>query len=165
MKADKEARANLRIRIAGTTKAKALDILNQGTLRLLFNTLILLLFAGLAEFPQAILEVTTLESLNLSQNAFTSVPEKISALYMLRELNLGSNQLSTLPQSIDDLLFLKKLDLTDNSITCLPDSISSLSRLQTLLLTSNKLGMLTSFRILINFRVIFNTNNLQIAFR
>ena len=67
-----------------------------------------------------------LDSLDLSTNQLTTLPESIGNLSSLKELYLYDNQLTTLPESIGNLSSLERLSLHHNQLTTLPESICNL---------------------------------------
>ena len=87
------------------------------------------------EFPDEILMLDRLESLDLENNAISgSIPETIGALSHLRILSLGMNKLvSTIPDSIGDLLKLETLSLFSNPLSgTLPPTMGNLMSLTTM---------------------------------
>ncbi len=96
----------------------------------------------LKELPDAIAQLTQLESLDLSFNQLTELPEAIGALTQLRTLNLSGNQLTELPDAIAALTQLQSLNLYDNQLTELPEAIAALTQLKTLDLSHNQLTAL-----------------------
>ena len=84
------------------------------------------------EFPDEILMLDRLESLDLENNAISgSIPETIGALSHLRILSLGMNKLMlTIPDSIGDLLKLETLSLFSNALSgTLPPTLGNLTLL------------------------------------
>jgi len=123
------------------------------------------LACDLQEFPREIFDLAdTLEVLNLSDNALSSLPDDLSRLGKLRVLFCSNNRFSELPEvvaSCDQLEMvgfkanrirevaaaaispgLRWLILTDNQISELPESIGRCTRLQKLMLAGNQLAML-----------------------
>ena len=96
----------------------------------------------LTELPELIGSLTSLKTLNLSFNKLTELPESIGSLVSLRYLYLLDNQLTELPESIGNLTFLEKLDLGMNSLTSVPGSIAELPCLDLLCVQYNKLTSL-----------------------
>ena len=104
-----------------------------------------------------------LETLYLSGNELTQLPESILNLTSLKELRLGSNQFTQLPEQIGDLTSLEYLRLSNNKLIQLPDQIGNLTSLELLYSHSNnftqlpeQIGNLTSLKELLlydnNFR-------------
>ncbi|WP_254070364.1 leucine-rich repeat-containing protein kinase family protein [Acidisphaera sp. L21] len=136
-----------------------LDALRQGTLA---GVRTLTLRAGLTEFPPEIFGLAdTLEMLDLSGNALTSLPADLGRLRRLRVLFCSGNRFDRLPPSLGDCLALTQigfrgvglrevptealppalrwLTLTDNWIEHLPDALGRRPALQKLMLAGNRL--------------------------
>jgi Leucine-rich repeat (LRR) protein len=90
--------------------------------------------------PDTIGELVSLESLNVSNNQLTSVPEQISGLIKLRNLQLQNNLLAALPSGIGNLANLESLELKNNQLASLPPEIGELVNLLELPLQSNNLN-------------------------
>ena len=71
-------------------------------------------------------ELSALQTLDLSDNQLTTLPESIGKLTNLQELNLGYNQLTTLPESIGQLTNLQELYLYNTQLTTLPPEIEKM---------------------------------------
>ncbi|MET1077766.1 MAG: leucine-rich repeat-containing protein kinase family protein [Pseudomonas sp.] len=120
---------------------------------------------GLSEFPREIFELAdTLEVLNLTGNALSSLPEDLGRLRQLRVLFCSDNRFEELPASIGqcrqlDILGFKAnrirqvpaaalppslrwLILTDNQIEALPETLGNCRNLQKLMLAGNRLQAL-----------------------
>jgi hypothetical protein len=123
------------------------------------------LACGLRSFPPEIFELAdTLEVLNLSGNALSTLPDDIGRLHKLRVLFCSGNAFTHLPESIGQCpqldmvgfkanqiahvpaaalpLRLRWLILTDNHIAQLPAELGRCSRLQKLMLAGNRLQQL-----------------------
>ncbi len=107
------------------------------------------------ELPESLSLLTQLQSLNLSNNQFTTLPSWIGELTQLQALNLSSSHLMALPEWLGRLTQLQSLNLSGNQLTALPDWLAQLTPLQSLTLSSNQLktlpkalGGLTSLQIL-----------------
>ena len=123
------------------------------------------LSAGLTEFPREVFALAeTLEVLNLSGNALSSLPDDLPRLHRLRVLFCSGNRFSELPavlgqcpqlqmvgfksnrieQVPDDALppALRWLILTDNRIEALPEALGDCAQLQKLMLAGNRLRRL-----------------------
>ncbi|MEG0558001.1 MAG: leucine-rich repeat-containing protein kinase family protein [Comamonas sp.] len=123
------------------------------------------LCCGLTEFPSAIYQLAdSLESLDLSGNQLSALPEDFTRLKKLRILFASNNPFTTLPpvlgrmpqlemvgfkacqitevpaQSLPPLL--RWLILTDNQIEQLPEALGQRPRLQKLMLACNQLRTL-----------------------
>lgn len=94
---------------------------------------------GLTDFPESILKLKTLHTLNLADNKLTILPDSIFELNLLKKLELSLNNLKTLPNSIGKLISLKKLILEQNQLQTLPETIGNLKKLKTLNLEENQL--------------------------
>jgi hypothetical protein len=81
-------------------------------------------------------------TLHLSHNQLTELPESIGKLTKLVKLHLSDNQLTTLPNTITNLINLRYLDLNDNQLTTVPNSIGNLTKLTELYLQNNQLTTL-----------------------
>nr|XP_043631840.1 plant intracellular Ras-group-related LRR protein 4-like [Erigeron canadensis]XP_043631841.1 plant intracellular Ras-group-related LRR protein 4-like [Erigeron canadensis] len=92
--------------------------------------------------PDSIGKLSTLITLDLSENRLVTLPSSISGLSSLTKLDLHSNKIIELPESLGDLLNLVFLDLRANQLSSLPASLSRLFRLQELDLSSNSLSVL-----------------------
>jgi hypothetical protein len=123
------------------------------------------LSCGLREFPQAIFDLAdTLEVLNLSGNALSSLPEDLHRLHRLQVLFCSDNQFTELPPCIGRCTSLRMvgfkanrivsvtaqalpphlrwLILTDNCIEQLPDELGDCTEMQKLMLAGNRLTAL-----------------------
>lgn len=113
--------------------------------------------------PDSIGKLSSLTTLDLSENRIAEIPESIGGLSSLQVLDLHANMISELPESIGDLLNLLNLDLRGNQLRSLPSTIDRLVRLQELDLSSNGLpslpetiGSLVSLR-----KLNIETNNIE----
>ena len=120
---------------------------------------------GLAEFPREIFTLAdSLEILDLSGNALSSLPDDLHRLTRLRVLFCSNNAFTELPASIGRCAALEMvgfkanriaqvpaaslppqlrwLILTDNEIAVLPDELGRRPRLQKLMLAGNRLQAL-----------------------
>ena len=61
----------------------------------------------LTEFPDAVLQLTNLKILNLSENQITSIPEAVGQLSNLTKLDLSENQISSIPEALRQMPNLK----------------------------------------------------------
>ncbi|BBJ00683.1 hypothetical protein FGKAn22_23750 [Ferrigenium kumadai] len=123
------------------------------------------LSCGLTSFPEEIFEIAdTLEILNLSGNALSSLPDDLPKLHKLRVIFCSDNRFTHLPEvlgqcpNLDMVGFkanqigsvpaaalpdrLRWLILTDNQVTELPARLGSCTRLQKLMLSGNRLHRL-----------------------
>ncbi len=120
---------------------------------------------GLVEMPAEVLALAdTLEVLDLSGNALSTLPDSVARLTRLHTLFASNNRYAALPPvlgrlpRLDTLGFkanqidqlpaealaptLRWLILTDNRIAALPPTLTDCSRLQKLMLAGNRLGRL-----------------------
>ncbi|KAJ3677661.1 hypothetical protein LUZ60_003385 [Juncus effusus] len=113
--------------------------------------------------PDSIGKLSTLISLDLSENRILELPLSIGGLSSLKRLNLSSNRISKLPDSIGDLFNLLYLDLKGNQLTSLNPNFGKLIRLEELDLNSNNLSSLPdSIGNLTKLKKLFvETNNLE----
>ncbi|CAG9220641.1 Protein kinase [Paraburkholderia tropica] len=123
------------------------------------------LACGLTEFPREIFDLAdTLEVLDLSGNALTSLPDDLPTLRHLRILFASNNPFTELPPMLGDCASLSMvgfkanrirhvrasalppklrwLILTDNAIDTLPPEIGERPQLQKLMLAGNRLRAL-----------------------
>lgn len=121
--------------------------------------------AGLSELPAEVLRLAdTLEVLDLSGNALTTLPDGMASLTRLHTLFASGNRFTAVPPALgrlpvlDTLGFkanqiaeveaaalaptLRWLILTDNRITALPQTLTDCTRMQKLMLAGNRLGRL-----------------------
>ncbi|OON66452.1 leucine-rich repeat-containing protein kinase family protein [Hymenobacter sp. CRA2] len=117
---------------------------------------------GLTEFPREIFELAdTLEVLNLSGNALSTLPADLGRLHKLRILFCSDNQFTAVPESVGQCPALSMvgfkanrihtlpgaalppqlrwLILTDNALQALPPEIGRCQHLQKLMLAGNQL--------------------------
>jgi hypothetical protein len=125
------------------------------------------LACGLSEFPRQIFDLAdTLEILDLSGNALSSLPDDLPRLHKLRILFCSDNQFTELPEVIGQCRqlsmvgfkanrirtvsgkslppALRWLILTDNQVEALPPEIGNCTQLQKLMLAGNRLQTLPS---------------------
>jgi Leucine-rich repeat (LRR) protein len=85
----------------------------------------------LSEFPKPFFELK-LQSINLSKNYISTLPESIRFLTAITKLNLSQNRLSAICHDIIALNLMKTLILHSNMLTMIPESIGELASLRTL---------------------------------
>ena len=123
------------------------------------------LACGLTEFPREIFDLAdTLEILDLSGNALSSLPEDLPRLGKLRIVFCSDNQFTELPEVLGQCPqlsmigfkanrirkvagaslppLLRWLILTDNEVEALPAEIGNCTQLQKLMLAGNRLSTL-----------------------
>ncbi|KAJ6682377.1 PLANT INTRACELLULAR RAS-GROUP-RELATED LRR PROTEIN 4 [Salix koriyanagi] len=92
--------------------------------------------------PDSIGKLSSLVTLDLSENRIVALPETIGGLSSLTKLDLHSNRIGELPESIGDLLSLVVLDVRGNQLSSVPATFGRLILLQDLDLSSNRLSSL-----------------------
>ncbi len=120
------------------------------------------LSCGLTQFPDEIYDLAeSLEILNLSGNALSSLPDDLSRLHKLRVIFCSDNRFTQVPEVLGECRNLEMvgfkanqiqslpaaslpgslrwLILTDNRLTTLPEEIGLCDRLQKLMLAGNRL--------------------------
>ncbi|XP_061362212.1 plant intracellular Ras-group-related LRR protein 4-like [Gastrolobium bilobum] len=105
--------------------------------------------------PDSIGKLSSLVTLDLSENRIMALPSTMGGLSSLTRLDLHSNRIKELPDSVGDLLSLVYLNVGGNQLSSLPASLGRLIRLEELDLSSNQvsvlpdsLGSLVSLKIL-----------------
>ncbi|WOG83966.1 hypothetical protein DCAR_0103145 [Daucus carota subsp. sativus] len=113
--------------------------------------------------PDSIGKLSSLTTLDLSENRILALPATIGGLSSLRKLDLHSNKISELPDTIGDLLSLVSLDLRGNQLASLPSTFGRLVRLEELDLSANHLHVLPeSIGSLVSLRILdVETNNIE----
>lgn len=102
------------------------------------------LSGDLTEFPVEIFELAdTLEILNLSGNALSSLPSDFSRLHQLRVLFCSENRFTRVPEVLGECPHLSMIGFKANQITELPASALT-PALRWLILTDNALSALPS---------------------
>lgn len=105
----------------------------------LAGTVRLDLSCGLTEFPREIFDLAdSLEILNLSGNALSSLPDDLPRLHKLRILFCSDNQFTELPGVLGQCKKLTMLGFKANQISHVPDAALAPS-LQWLILTDNRI--------------------------
>jgi Leucine-rich repeat (LRR) protein len=87
---------------------------------------------------------TSLKSIKLDSNSFSSFPMQIVApncLTKLERIDFSSNNMAAIPEAISNLVGLTELNLDNNVIVALPTSIGALKKLKTLSLKNNKISV------------------------
>ena len=115
------------------------------------------LAAGLTQFPEEILDLAeTLEILDLSGNALSSLPEDFTRLHRLRVLFMSNNRFERMPEVLGRCPNLSMVELpaeslphklrwlilTDNALESLPAELGKRSALQKLMVAGNRLSTL-----------------------
>ncbi|KAL8472538.1 hypothetical protein ACS0TY_029663 [Phlomoides rotata] len=91
----------------------------------------------IAVLTEAIGRISSLQTLDLHGNRISELPEAIGDLISLIHLDLRGNQLRSLPPTIDRLVNLQELDLSSNGLPSLPETIGSLVSLKKLNIETN----------------------------
>eukprot|EP00753_Platysulcus_tardus_P021908 PLAT9164.1.p1 GENE.PLAT9164.1~~PLAT9164.1.p1 ORF type:complete len:1966 (-),score=1089.21 PLAT9164.1:159-5909(-) len=97
---------------------------------------------ALRSLPADIVSLSHLTVLSLTDNGLTRLPGKLRGLPNLHTLLLARNRLLQLPAALFKLPSLSVLDASSNRLSGLPTSLSSASSLTRLLLGGNKLAAL-----------------------
>ncbi|NHK32602.1 MAG: hypothetical protein FK730_14710, partial [Asgard group archaeon] len=92
----------------------------------------------LRQFPESILNLESLETLNLRTTQLESIPEKIDNLRNLVNLLLIDNNIKSLPENICNLSNLKVLNVALNPLTSVPNNIGNLANLIVLCFNNTK---------------------------
>ncbi len=104
----------------------------------------------LAEIPDSVWSLKSLQILSLGYNKLETIPDEIGQLVSLKRLDLSANGCREdnspmiLPGSIGNLSSLKHVDLSSNLLKEIPESIGSLSNLEVLILRDNQLATIPS---------------------
>lgn len=93
----------------------------------------------LTELPEALLQLTQIQSLNLAGNRLASLPIWLKELGNLRELNLSKNQLMQLPEALSQITQLQLLNIANNQLKTVPEALLNLARLKELNISNNQL--------------------------
>lgn len=93
---------------------------------------------GLTKLPDYVLKMSSLEELNISNNRISgALPAEIHNLKNLQILNVSNNQLTGVPAEVGQLQYLEVLDLSNNKLTGLPHELGNLKKLKVLNLSGN----------------------------
>jgi leucine-rich repeat protein SHOC2 len=91
----------------------------------------------LDSFPETVSALTSLITLDASDNMLTRLPSSFGGLKALRMCQLARNRLTALPSSMCKLIELVDLGVFDNRLESLPTNIGRMSALQSLRAESN----------------------------
>lgn len=93
------------------------------------------------KFPDELLDiVSSLRSLDLSDNKLLNLPSDFNQFSNLKYLNCQKNRIKSVPSSISSLSRLETLILSHNTIDSFPDCVASLSTLKTVNISYNNLS-------------------------
>lgn len=90
-------------------------------------------------FPQCILDLPSLRSLNISSNSIKKIPDDFDKLTLLGFFECERNQIDHLPESIINMTNLVNLKVNENRIKSLPKNFSNLSKLNSLNINDNEI--------------------------
>lgn len=94
----------------------------------------------LQEFPPHLRTFpNVLRTLDLSENRFVTLPEKIADFTLLKHLNLSENRLVELPDALGRLVKLETLNAANNLIVRLPKQLANLVNLKQVHLSNNQI--------------------------
>lgn len=99
--------------------------------------------AELDEVPDAIRQLTCLDTIDLAGNRLKTVPRWIGELPHLCNLNLGRNSIHELPNEITCLNNLKEINLYYNKLDVIPSQVFRIKSLQKLYLDDNKITVIS----------------------
>lgn len=119
---------------------------------------------NLEEWPSKLFELETLETLYISKNLLSHIPEDIVKLKNLKYLNISNNLIYKIPSFINELPSLTELFLTSNKIKDFPIELFLCKKLKTIGLSSNQIEYLpTNFNENSTIRTIFlGGNNIKL---
>jgi len=100
---------------------------------------------SISKIPDKINKLSSLVSLDLSENQFNYFPSVLSNLPNLKELYLHQNKLVDLPDFKEFPFSLEKLDLRSNLLTKITPSIVEIQTLKFLNLENNRLRQIPQF--------------------
>ncbi|PIZ96528.1 MAG: hypothetical protein COX80_01135 [Candidatus Magasanikbacteria bacterium CG_4_10_14_0_2_um_filter_33_14] len=93
---------------------------------------------NLSKVPNDTFNKTNLQELNISHNNLTgSLQAEVRHLQNLRVLNMSNNQMTGVPAEVGQLSKLEILDLSNNQLIGLPNELANLKNLKTLNLSGN----------------------------
>jgi len=95
----------------------------------------------LTSLPNNLLEDTSITELDISNNQISgSLPSQIGQLKNLRTLNASNNNFTGIPAEIGQLSNLEIINFSNNQLTGLPNELGNLTNLQILDLSGNKVS-------------------------
>ncbi|KAM9797649.1 leucine-rich repeat-containing protein 39 isoform 2-T3 [Syngnathus typhle] len=94
----------------------------------------------LDRLPDKLSQLRRLVRVDLSMNAFGTIPPCLLRMPALEWLDMAGNRLCSLPQDIHRMQKLRALWLQRNMLETVPESVGRMSRLDTLVLSGNRLS-------------------------
>lgn len=85
-----------------------------------------------SSFPQALLNLTRLESLNFNGTKIHRIPDEIDQLKRLKLISFSNCGLSSVPPGLFSLPRLQRVDLSQNNIRSIPGELGNLAQLELL---------------------------------
>jgi hypothetical protein len=89
--------------------------------------------------PPSLFSLPCLHALSLTHNALLLLPSAVRLATRLDSLYLSYNGLTVLPEHIGGMVSLRELTLTHNALTELPNAFVTLGKLESVLLSGNEL--------------------------
>lgn len=108
----------------------------------------------LGKIPKSIKNLNDIESIDLSFNIITWIPNELCVLKNLTKLNMRNNCITEIPPMIKNLENLKELNISRNEIEKIPDELFLMKSLQKLDMSLNVINRIPES--------IKNANNLEI---
>ena len=99
---------------------------------------------GLTSSLTGLVELSSLEMLNLMDNSLEELSPGIDKLTNLQDLSISTNHFSVLSPGLFSIPSLRRLDLSINNLTAIPTEIGQLTNLEKLDLADNKLQILSA---------------------
>jgi internalin A len=97
---------------------------------------------GLSSLPESLWHLTSLETLDISENPLGELPESLGQLTRLRRLHIYNCQVERLPDSLGHLTQLQILTVGSNTLGELPEWIGKLAQLRYLNVSQNHLRVI-----------------------
>lgn len=100
-------------------------------------------FNRIIELPVELpMRLPHLNTLNISHNQLTHLPESFGFLFHLQSVILNNNKIASLPSSFIHLVKLEKVDISNNVLRELPENLGELESLRKINISHNKLRQL-----------------------
>jgi Leucine-rich repeat (LRR) protein len=93
----------------------------------------------LTTLPDALVYLTSLTRLSVLGNRLESLPDRIGLLCSLKRVEISNNRLRYLPDTFAALTLMERLDLESNCIRLLPENLHYMSRLVSINVNRNEL--------------------------